>query len=127
MKRLLLIFAGLFVYAATSAPQSYEPIKDCKITKSYGMISMTWRLSGNVYLVTDKNESADLYAKVRRKKGEYASLYVKEVERVPCRCGEWRWVKDKKDANFTVKFVDDMFFDFTVKFVGKDELSGSSR
>jgi hypothetical protein len=123
MKYLLLTLAIPFALCTVSAQQTYEPIKDCKITKSYGMMSMTWHLAGDVYLVTDKNESADLYVKVRRGKKEFASLGVTVVKRPACECGEWRWVKNKEDALFTVKFVDDDFFDFTIKFIGDDGLT----
>jgi hypothetical protein len=89
------------------------------------MMSRTWRLSGNVKVITDPKETADLYIKIVKRGG---SIGVKIVKEITHECGEWRWVpKDSKiEPDFTVKFVTDDFYDFTVKFVGENEMAGSN-
>jgi hypothetical protein len=122
MKHLLLT---VFLLAAgTCFAQSYRPVKDCKITKSYGMMTRTWRLSGNVKIITDPKEFADLRVKIV---DSAASISVKIVTYTPGECGEWRWATDKNglQPKFTIRIVDDESYDFTVRFVGPGEMPGS--
>jgi hypothetical protein len=123
MKHLLII--AFIMASGACAAQVYRPICDCKITKTYGMMSRTWRLSGNVRIVTDPNEIADIRIKIVERGG---SISVKSVDYTPSECGEWRWVdgKGKLKPKFTVRIVTDGTHDFTVKFVGKNEMSGSN-
>jgi hypothetical protein len=120
MRHLLLII--FLAVPALCFSQSYRPICDCKITKSYGMMSRTWHLSGDVKII--KEGFADLYVKEVKRGG---SISVKIVTYTPSECGEWRWVTDENglQPKFTIRFVDDGAYDFTVRFIGANEMPGS--
>jgi hypothetical protein len=120
MKRLFITFIVFILSAisvANSAPTADHPlIKDCKIEKKYGFVSKTFSLYGDVKIITDPKKFATFDVKI--KKG-MAALYVQIVKTTPKKCGQWRWVDDEKDADFTVEFVDESE-DFTICFVDDD-------
>jgi hypothetical protein len=106
---------------AGSLPQATHPlIKDCKIVKEYGLMSRTISLYGDVKVITDPKRLATFDVKIKKR---IATLDVKIVETLPRRCGEWRFVDNEKDADFTVSFVDELE-DFTICFV--DDNPGTS-
>jgi hypothetical protein len=115
MKRPLFILLFLCAAGAAAAQAQHPWIKDCAITKEYGFMSETFRLAGNVKLITDPKEHADFNVKVVGSPGG-AAMYVKKVTACPCVCGEWRFVEAIKDAYFTVRFVKE-WEDFTMVFV----------
>jgi hypothetical protein len=88
-------------------------IKDCRITKRFGMASMTYGLWGKVKIVTDPKEHSDFDVKLCP---NLASLYVKKVKSDAHQCGEWQFVDDVKEADFSVRFVSEGET-FTICFV----------
>jgi hypothetical protein len=119
MKRLFITFIVFILSAisvANSAPTADHPlIKDCKIEKKYGFVSETFELWGNVKIITDPKKFATFDVNISK---EYADLYVKLVDN-PNSCGQWRWVDDEKDADFTIRIVDESE-DFSICFVDAD-------
>jgi hypothetical protein len=74
------------------------------VSREYGFETVTFMLSGSVYVVTNPNEHADLHVKVVNDPG-IAVLYVYRTNRDDFDCGIWRFVKNRRDAKFTVRFV----------------------
>jgi hypothetical protein len=108
---------------AGSLPQATHPlIKDCKIVKEYGFVSETFKLYGDVKIITDPKKFATFDVKVNR---EAASLYVRLVEKSPVECGQWRFVDNEKDADFTIFIVEESE-DFSICFVGEGENHGTA-
>jgi hypothetical protein len=115
MKKLVCIVLLIFAASAATAQGQHPLISDCSITKDFGMMSETFRLYGNVKVVTDPKEYADFRVKVVKAPG-LAAVYVKKVTEKPLDCGEWRFVESTEKATFTVRFVTEMEH-FTIRFV----------
>jgi hypothetical protein len=122
MKKVLLLLLCLCVLPAAAQPK-HPLIKNCTITKSFGMMRQTWNLWGNVKVVTDPEEYADFDVKAVSKP-DLADLYVvrKNTKREAIDCGEWHFVTDGEDANFTIRFVTE-WEEFSIRFV--DSMPGT--
>jgi hypothetical protein len=115
MKRLSVILLFTLCAAIGFAQSNHPLIKDCEITQEHGLASTTKSLWGNIKVVTNPKEYAELNVKIVSTPG-LADVYVKTVSTPPDQCGEWRFIKSAKDAWFTVRFVD-AGEDFTICFV----------
>ncbi|MDR3287082.1 MAG: hypothetical protein LBT27_06540 [Prevotellaceae bacterium] len=118
MKRLSFILLFTFVCVACIAQSEHPLIKDCAITKNFGMSSETFFLWGHVRVVTDPKEYADFNVKIVSSPA-LADVYVKRVTSAPFECGEWHFVTSKKDAppfTVTIRFVTE-WEEFTICFV----------
>ena len=74
------------------------------ITDTFAGEQTTFYAYGNVYVVTNPKEWADLDVRVvdSPKKATYIVYRCKDK---PQKCGEWRFVRNRKDAKFTVRYV----------------------
>ncbi|MDR2652190.1 MAG: hypothetical protein LBC68_07745 [Prevotellaceae bacterium] len=117
MKRLLFILSFAFIACAALAQAR---VVNCRITKEYGFETKTVSLFGNVKVVTDPNEYAEFKVRIIKENQCCADLFVKIVNTEPEQCGEWRFVKSEKDAWITVRFVEEGWEDFTIRFVTSD-------
>jgi hypothetical protein len=113
MKKLIIVLITTFIAFVANA--QHHLIKDCVATLDFGFESKIIYLSGKVKVITDPKEYADFNVKVITS-SEFADVYVKKVKTRPSECGEWQFVESKKDAEFTVRFVD-KGEDFDIKFV----------
>ncbi|MDR0829838.1 MAG: hypothetical protein LBN95_06985 [Prevotellaceae bacterium] len=106
MKKLLCLLSLFFVLGTVFA-QNVE-INGCAIVRHYYGAGETLQFEcyGNVFVVTAPNEHADLYVKVVNSP-KYATYKIFRCTDKPRSCGEWRFVTDRKQAKFTVKFVKD--------------------
>ncbi|MCM8872542.1 MAG: hypothetical protein NDJ65_04595 [Paludibacteraceae bacterium] len=77
---------------------------------------------GNVYVVTDPKEPADLKVYVS---SSPSSCCIYRCKDKPQDCGEWRFVKNRKDAKFTIRYVkQDDDYDCRIRFT--NNRSGAS-
>ena len=102
MKRLALLLASVFIYLSAFSQMVREnPVAGCKITKQYGMETITYTLSGKFH-IAKPGEFADLKVYIA-KKGEHAAMVIKFVDFKPRFCGEWRLTENE---GYAIKFVD---------------------
>ncbi|MDR1553971.1 MAG: hypothetical protein LBS69_11010 [Prevotellaceae bacterium] len=120
MKRCLFILAFIFVGCAVFAQAKQSMIKDCAITKDFGFMSKTFELWGTVRIVTDPKEHSDFDVRLVKSPG-LAAMYIKITEK-PSKCGEWRFVKNAEDADFSIRFITDKdeWVNFTICFVNSE-------
>ncbi len=84
------------------------------VTGDAGQWEKSFHAFGNVYVVTDPNEWADLEVYVSTSP---SSCCIYRCKDKPQDCGEWRFVKNRKDAKFTVRFVkQDDHYDCRIRF-----------
>lgn len=112
MKRLYLILS-LFTFGILSYAQMVpdNPVAGCKITKEYGMETITYYLTGAVHIAKE-GEFVDLRIYVVN--DGPADMVIKFVDFDPRFCGEWRltenegiaiqFVDSEEDATFTVRY-----------------------
>ncbi|MDR0603586.1 MAG: hypothetical protein LBG80_04695 [Bacteroidales bacterium] len=113
MKKLIILL--LISFTVLYSAQAQHPlINDCEVTLSFGFQSSSFKLYGDVKVITNPKVRADF--DVRVVDIRYADMYVMVVNTNPKKCGEWRWVTSEKDADFTIRFVDKQE-DFTISFV----------
>ena len=102
MKRLAFLLASLFISLSVFSQMVREnPVAGCKITKQYGMETITYTLSGKFH-IAKPGEFADLKVYIA-KKGEHADMVIKFVDFKPRFCGEWRMTENE---GYAIKFVD---------------------
>lgn len=104
MKRLAFLLASLFIsLSAFSQMVRENPVAGCKITKQYGMETITYTLSGKFH-IAKPGEFADLKVYIV-KPGRPADMVVKFLEHdsKPRFCGEWLMTESEGIA---IKFVD---------------------
>ncbi|MDR1896550.1 MAG: hypothetical protein LBR10_07160 [Prevotellaceae bacterium] len=120
MLRFIIPFLLVFAPVGSGVCDQHPLIKDCAITKEYGFMSETFRLYGDVKIVTDPKEHADFRVKLVESPG-LAAVYVKKVAFRPTQCGEWRFTDSAEAAHFTVRFVPEGEWEhFTIRFVDSD-------
>lgn len=114
MKRLLFILS-IFLFCASSYAQIVpeNPVAGCKITKEYGMETVTYYLTGAVHIAKE-GEFVDL--RIFVVEDGPADMVIKFVDFDPRFCGEWQltenegiaiqFVDSEEDATFTVRFGD---------------------
>ncbi len=83
-------------------------IDGCIITRYFNNhgSSRTFWAYGNVYVETDPKELVDMKVEVVSNP-THADFHIYRTSDTPNSCGEWRFVKNKADAKFTIRFVDD--------------------
>ena len=101
MKRLALLLASLFIsLSAFSQMVRENPVAGCKITKDYGMESVTYYLTCTVHIA---KEGEFVNFRVYDTKGKPADMVIKFVDFKPRFCGEWRLTENE---GYAIKFVD---------------------
>ena len=104
MKKLLVIVLFLFALCASYAQRFGVEIDQCFVTRYYASGNRTFMAYGDVYVETDPKEFVDLRVKVVTDP-RIADFLVFKTTDTPQDCGEWRFVKDRSKAKFTIRFV----------------------
>ncbi len=112
MKKFL--FVVLFVLSLCVSYAQYIKIDGCNVTRCYGSLTRYFMAFGNVYVETDPKEPVDIRVRVTTISPATFSIYKTDNE--PQDCGEWRFVKDRSKAKFTIRYVKD-HEDCTIRFV----------
>ena len=104
MKRLIPILLFLF---ATVYVHAQAEINGCDIVVVYGNETLYFEAYGNVYVVTNPKEHADLDVKIVNSP-RLATYKVFVTTDTPRKCGEWRFVSDRSKAKFTIRYVKEL-------------------
>ena len=120
MKKFLFIVL-FFIFLCTSYAQRVT-IDECQVTKNYGFQTYTFTAMGNVYIETDPKEPVELRVRIVTNPG-YADFCVFKTPDTPKQCGEWKFVKNKSEAKFAIRYVKDGE-DCTVYFVSNRDEAG---
>lgn len=95
----------LFVFILAANAQDAK-IDGCTITCYYGNETYIFEAYGNVYVEKDPTKHVDLYVKIVNEE-RLADYSVYKTTDKPQDCGEWRFVTNRKDATFTIRYVKD--------------------
>lgn len=96
----------LFVFAAICV-QAQAEINGCDIVVVYGNETSYFEAYGNVFVVTNPKEHADLDVKIVDSP-RFATYKVFTTTDTPKKCGEWRFVSDRSQAKFTIRYVKEL-------------------
>jgi hypothetical protein len=114
-------------FATCTQAQTSEPteINGCTVTAYHGNETTQFEAYGNVYVLTDKDkERADMRVRVVNSP-KYATYKVFRCTDKPNKCGEWRFVTDRREAKFTIRFVyDDFWQDCTIYYTDDRKNAG---
>lgn len=102
MKKFLLVFVFICSLCVSFA-QSVK-IDECKITCDYGFMKETFSAYGNVYIETNPKEPVELEVRIVSNPA-IADFSVFKTIDTPKQCGEWRFVKDRSKADFSIRYV----------------------
>ena len=123
MKKLLFVF--LFMLSFRAFAQNVE-VNGCTITLKYESLTEVFEAYGDVYVETNIKNTANVVVKIVDKPDD-ATYKVFKTTDTPKKCGEWRFVKERNKAKFTVYFVKDGDFieeDFRICFINNRNDSG---
>ncbi len=112
MKKLSVVFL-LMLSLSVSFAQRIK-FDGCKVTRYYASVTSEFYAYGDVFVETDPKEPVDIEVKVVS--DIYATVWVYKATDKPQDCGEWRFVKDRSKAKFTIRFVKE-HEDCTIRFV----------
>lgn len=113
MKKFLSVFVFMFALCSSFAQRvSFE--SDCRVIRRYASETHCFYLFGDVYVETDPKEPVDLDIKVVN--GPIAAFNIYITSDKPDDCGEWRFVSDRSQAKFTIRYVK-KHEDCTIRFV----------
>lgn len=116
------IISSLFILFVVSCAFAQNVVIDeCKVTKDYGFQQYTFSVYGDVYVETDPKEPVELEVKVTNERLAQCWVYVTTDK--PQDCGEWRFVKDRSKAKFTIRYVNE-FEDCSIYFVKERSSAG---
>lgn len=121
MKKLLFVF--LFIFSLSISFAQRIKIDGCEITRYYGMETFYFSAYGNVYVETDPKEPVDLRVKVIVDSNDIAHFHIYKTSDKPQGCGEWRFVKDRSKAKFTIRYVKE-HEDCKIRFVNNRSDAG---
>jgi len=119
MKKLL--FVVLFCMTLCASYAQRIRIDGCNVTRYYASVTNYFMAFGDVYAETDPKEPVDLEVKVTN--SPQATCWVYKTTDKPQNCGEWRFVKDRSKAKFTIRYVKE-HEDCTVRFVSNRSEAG---
>lgn len=121
MKKFISSLFILFVVSCAFAQNVV--IDECYVTRYYASVTSSFYAYGNVFVETDPKEPVDLCVKITNNpKG--ATFWIYKTTDKPQDCGEWRFVKDRSKAKFTVRFVDHWDPDCTIRYVSNRSEAG---
>lgn len=124
MKKLSVVFL-LMLSLSVSFAQRVE-IDDCRVSRKYASGTVSFMAYGNVYVETNPKEPVDMNVRIVQD-SKRADFVVFKTLSTPQDCGEWRFVKDRSDAKFTIYIVKDGEFveeDCTVCFTSDRNSAG---
>lgn len=101
MKKLFSIF---FFFLSLCLNAQEAEINGCYITTYYGNETMRFEVYGNVYVVIDTKEHADIEVRIVESP-QKATYNIFKTTDTPKKCGEWRFVSDRSKAKFTIRYV----------------------
>ena len=104
MKKIFSIL--LFVFAVIYTQAQVTDINGCYITSVYGNETIRFEVYGNVYVVTNPREHADVEVRIVDSP-QKATYKIYKTTDTPRKCGEWRFVSDRSKAKFTIRYVKD--------------------
>ncbi len=102
MKKFLSVLLFMFALCAMNAQEVV--IDECKVTCDYGFMRETFSAYGNVYVETNPKEPVHLEVRVVSNPA-IADFSVYRTTDAPKQCGEWRFVKDRSQADFSIRYV----------------------
>ncbi|MBR3659076.1 MAG: hypothetical protein IKN61_04110 [Bacteroidaceae bacterium] len=102
MKKFLLVF--VFICSLCVSYAQSVKIDECKITCDYGFMKETFSAYGNVYIETNPKEPVELEVRIVTNPA-IADFSVFKTTDTPKQCGEWRFVKDRSKADFSIRYV----------------------
>lgn len=115
--------SSLFILFVVSCAFAQNVVFDgCHVTRYYASVTSYFYAYGDVYVETDPKEPVDLEVKVTNERLAQCWVYVTTDK--PQDCGEWRFVKDRSKAKFTVRFVDHWDPDCTIRYVSNRSEAG---
>ena len=120
MKKLL--FVVLFCLFLCASFAQNVVIDECKITCDYGFQKETFSAYGNVYVETNPKEPVELEVRVVSNPA-IADFSVYKTSDTPKQCGEWRFVKDRSKADFSIRYVKE-WEDCTIVFTSDRKNAG---
>ena len=88
---LLFVFAAIYV-------QAQVEINGCDIISVYGDRTIYFEIYGNVYVITNPKEHADIEVRVVDSP-QKATYNIYKTTDTPRKCGEWRFVNNRNQAN----------------------------
>ena len=94
---LLFVFAAIYV-------QAQVEINGCDIISVYGDRTIYFEIYGNVYVITNPKEHADIEVRVVDSP-QKATYNIYKTTDTPRKCGEWRFVNNRNQAKFTIRYV----------------------
>lgn len=97
-------------------------IDECSVTCDYGGMRYTFSAYGNVYIETNPTEPVELEVKIVSNPA-IADFSVYKTTDTPKQCGEWRFVKDRSKADFSIRYVKE-HEDCTIHFTSKRDEAG---
>lgn len=105
--------------------KKWATISNEKPALDYDTHCWTWISGKAVYLwgavyVAKPGEKADFKVRVIKQKTEWADLHIAITNNIPTRQEQWRFVSNKEDANFSIRFVDSNEH-FSVRFIPMSE------
>lgn len=121
MKKLLFVFLLIFSMSISFAQRI--KIDGCEITRYYGTETHCFFAYGNVYVETDPKEPVDIRVKISVDTKELAHFRIYKTSDKPQDCGEWRFVKERSQAKFTIRYVKE-HEDCTIRFVNNRSDAG---
>ena len=112
MKKLL--FVVLFCMTLCVSYAQRIKIDGCNVTRYYASETSYFMAFGDVYVETDPKEPVDICVKITT--DPHAYMWIYKTTDKPQNCGEWRFVKDRSKAKFTIRYVKE-HEDCTVRFI----------
>lgn len=119
MKKLSVVFLLMLSMGVSLAQRII--FDGCKITRYYASVTREFYAYGDVYIETDPKEPVDMCVKVVS--DIHANMWIYKTTDQPQDCGEWRFVKDRSKAKFTIRLVNELE-DCTIRFVPKRSDAG---
>lgn len=121
MKKFISSLFILFVVSCAFAQNVV--IDECYVTRYYASVTSYFYAYGDVYVETDPKEPVDLRVKVASDSHDIAQCRIFVTTDKPQDCGEWRFVKDRSTAKFTVRFVKE-YEDCVIRYVSNRSDAG---
>jgi hypothetical protein len=113
-----LIFLSALLLASLAPASAQLRVKNCELITKPGI-----KLGGRVKVITKGVPT--FHVRIIPSNGRGGDVQVKVVKHTYGReCGVWQFVDDDREADFTVKFVDDEMVHFTIRFV--ESMEGST-
>lgn len=113
----MVLFASVLVTYAQNVV-----INECSVTCDYGGMQYTFSAYGNVYIETDPKEPVELEVRIVANPSS-ADFSVFKTSDTPGQCGEWRFVKNRSKADFSIRYVKE-HEDCTIFFTSRREEAG---